>query len=150
MFKKYCDEMMENRIVTSKTHFRDIFYSSTAIKNQIDNRVPEGNLEIWDNIRLVAQVIEEVNQYLYPCKALITSWYRSPKLNSIVSKAKNSNHMKGFAVDFQTGDTENDYELLKIHLKHFTRMIIEKSKSKTWIHLEYNGKNERICFALNV
>jgi hypothetical protein len=150
MFKKYCDEMMENRIITSKMRFRDVFYSSTAIKNQIDNRVPEGNLEIWDNIRMVAQTVEEANQLLYPCHCIITSWYRCPKLNSVVSKAKNSNHMKGFAVDIQTGDTENDFEFLKIHLKRFSRMIIEKSKDKTWIHLEDNGKNERICFALNV
>jgi len=157
-FEKYCDEMLQNRIVSCKTRFRDIFYSETAIKNKIDNRIKEGNQDIWDNIAKMCPVIEEVNQIIYPEKALISSWYRSPKLNSLVSKSKTSKHQIGTCVDFVTGDVEDTYKKLAKELTKFTKIIFETSKKmkdgkleiKTWIHLEYNGENSRIAFELQV
>jgi hypothetical protein len=147
-FKGYCEKLMKNDVIASKVRYRDVFYSTTAVKNYMSNDTKDE--EVWENIRILAPIVDEVNSLLYPCRMNITSWFRSMKLNAKITKNTKSNHLKGFAVDFVTADTESDYKRLVKELSKYTRLILEKSKTSVWIHLEYNGKNERINFELKI
>ena len=82
---------------------------------------------------------------------IITSGYRSPSYNKKVGGAKNSQHIKGQAVDFIT--SVNLEEVFKIIIKHFDfdQVIFEKSDNGSrWIHISFSlEKNRRECLIAN-
>jgi len=147
-YENYKKRLQSREFVTGKFTLRDICYSDDAIENEINNLPPEHNHELWKNIKAVAEVFELVKVI---CNPTISSWYRCLVLNGLVG-SKKLHHVKGYAIDFVTDDVERDYERLVKELPKYTRLIIEykESEKKKWIHLEYNGINDKIHFRLDV
>jgi lysozyme family protein len=73
------------------------FSWAEATKN--GTRIP-ANAEVVDGMCKIAEVMEEVREYLGDRSIRVNSWYRDPSSNRRVGGAKDSRHMKGDAVDF--------------------------------------------------
>lgn len=70
--------------------------SDTAVRKGLDNTPPP---EVAQRLLLTAVGLELVRELL-GAPILITSGYRSPKVNSAIGGSPNSQHCKGEAVDF--------------------------------------------------
>jgi uncharacterized protein YcbK (DUF882 family) len=57
-----------------------------------------------ERIEAIAEKLEEVRKFLGDKPMTITSWYRTPEVNSRIGGASNSRHMIGDAVDFTIED----------------------------------------------
>ena len=72
--------------------------SQTAARNGLSNSPAEGS-HARVNLHRTAEVMERVREIL-KAPILISSGYRSPKVNALVGGSKNSAHTHGLAVDF--------------------------------------------------
>ncbi|MEC4803268.1 MAG: D-Ala-D-Ala carboxypeptidase family metallohydrolase [Jaaginema sp. PMC 1079.18] len=63
------------------------------------SRIP-ANAEVVDGVLRVAEVMEEVREYMGKKPITINSWYRDPVSNRRVGGASRSRHLVGDAVDF--------------------------------------------------
>lgn len=63
----------------------------------------------------------------------VTSGFRCEKHNTKIGGSKNSNHVKGLAIDVLRTPTLEDF-ILK-HLEHFDIYIEDSSVTPTWIHI---------------
>lgn len=82
--------------LTEHFTWKDVTFSEMAIRNDINNEPPE---ELKPNILRMARFMEEVRYVVGGRPIFISSWYRSPELNSIIGGSKTSAHMKGLACD---------------------------------------------------
>jgi hypothetical protein len=80
-------------------HFslEELILSQTAAREGIDNNPPA---DIVKNLRKLANTLEKIRSLLGNVPILVSSGYRSPKLNLAVGGSKNSAHMSGLAADF--------------------------------------------------
>jgi zinc D-Ala-D-Ala carboxypeptidase len=70
--------------------------SSTAVKLSIPNKPTDD--AAWAAVDLTLAVLDPLRKHLgVPVRP--TSWYRSPALNKAIGGARNSDHMRGRAVD---------------------------------------------------
>ena len=127
--------------------------SDKAIENNIDN-TPSENIqknieeliEVIDAIREEWTVISKNNKWGSPA-IKVNSGYRCPELNTIVKGSKTSEHLLGYAVDFEPVNQRNleffnfmvDY--LKRNNMPFSQLINEKPICgiPSWIHFSING-----------
>lgn len=75
----------------------ELTVSETAARRGIDNTPPP---EIIENLKRLAESLQEVRRLLGNKAILVSSGYRSPELNVAVGGSKNSDHCKGLAADF--------------------------------------------------
>tara|TARA_B100001175_G_C19454002_1_gene612807 strand:- start:942 stop:1409 length:468 start_codon:yes stop_codon:yes gene_type:complete len=86
---------------------------------------------------------EHFNQPIY-----ISSFYRSPELNTAIGGSKKSQHCKGEAIDIDDvyGDTKNSqiFEYIKDRLD-FDQLIWEfgDDQNPSWVHVSYRLGNNR-------
>lgn len=78
-------------------------HSDTAARLGIDNDLPIHLVEV---ARGTAQMLERIRAHLTylhgkPVPILVTSAYRSPKLNAAIGSSPSSDHIKSLAVDFK-------------------------------------------------
>jgi hypothetical protein len=73
--------------------------SQTAARNGVRNAPNEGSPAMANLLR-TAEVMEKVRTILYDKPVLISSGYRSPRLNTMVGGSRNSAHTHGLACDF--------------------------------------------------
>lgn len=119
------------------SHFtlEELTRSQTAIRKGIDN-TPPPDIEavLMDTI----QGLERVRRVLgHP--VIVSSGYRSPKLNVAVGGSKNSQHCKGEAVDFTCpgfGTPEEICHELVAHADeiNFDQLILEFGR---WVHISF-------------
>ena len=100
--------------------------------------------EVIDNIqKLVDNVLQPLRE-LYGKPIIITSGYRSPKVNKAVGGSKTSGHMLGTAADITAGHktlNRNLYILIRDNFE-FRQLINEYDYS--WVHVEYReGDNKK-------
>lgn len=128
----------------------ELIKSDVAIRHGIDNYPLQP--EYIDNLRLVAKNI------LQPCRdnfGPITpnSGYRNPELNRIVgSKAENSQHLYGQAVDFEASRVSN-YGLalwIRDNIPVYDQLILEcyipGEPSSGWVHCSITAHiNRKQC-----
>jgi hypothetical protein len=119
----------------------ELISSETALRKKIDNTPSE---EVVKNlVSLVLNVLQPLrDKYGKPIN--ITSGYRSPKLNSAIGGAKNSQHCLGQAVDFTV--PKEDYKEVGgiIESLFFDQLIFEMSDNgyPRWIHVSFKiGQN---------
>jgi zinc D-Ala-D-Ala carboxypeptidase len=91
------------------------------------------------NILNTAMHMEKVRECLGGVPILISSWYRSPALNTQVGGARNSDHLLGAAVDFIAPAYGTPLEICKKlvqdkNLLGFKQLILEHS----WVHISWN------------
>ena len=72
--------------------------SNTAIKNNINNKLPD---EYTDNMMRVLNLLQVIRDS-WNAPIIISSGYRCKELNKKVGGASNSDHVYGAAVDFHT------------------------------------------------
>ena len=130
--------------------------SQTAARKRIDNKPGP---EILENLKDTCVQADRVRELLgFPM--LISSGYRSLKLNIAVGGSKTSSHLHGYAMDFRCqgfGTAREVFNFLKKSMREngikFDQLILEYPDSpSSWVHLGfgpemrgeiliYNGKN---------
>ena len=115
----------------------EFLVTSTGIEN-----IP--TKEVIDNIqKLVDNVLQPLRE-LYGKPIIITSGYRSPKVNKAVGGSKTSGHMIGTAVDITGGNrliNKNLYILIRDNFEF--RQLIDEYNFQ-WVHVEYReGDNKK-------
>ena len=118
----------------------ELVYSDTAIKNNISN-MPD--LAALDNLlNLIVYCLQPVREKLNK-PMIITSGFRSDKLNQKLSGAVNSQHKTGQAADFKVvGMTPFEIiNIIKNSNIEYDQLINEYNK---WVHISFNkNKNRR-------
>lgn len=93
---------------------------------------------------LVNRVLQPIRNH-YNKPVIITSGYRSPKLNQLVKGSNTSDHCYGKAADIHIQNIDN-FELatwIKDNLK-YKQVILEfynKQKNSGWVHVSYDSSN---------
>ena len=115
--------------------------SSTAKTKGINNTLnptEESDKRIIRNLRnLCAQVLEPLREHLSQ-PLVITSGYRSPRLNAAVGGAANSQHLTGQAADLKIPSVAEAREWMRWIMDNttFDQLILEHNKSGShWIHV---------------
>jgi zinc D-Ala-D-Ala carboxypeptidase len=125
--------------------------SQTATRLKIDNTPSE---EAKNNLKILCKNIYEplINQFKH---LRISSAYRSEKLNKMIKGAKNSQHIKGQALDIQgtKGVTNAQiFNYVKENLD-FDQLIWEFGSKiePAWVHISFKSTNNRnqILYILN-
>ena len=117
----------------------ELIYSETAILNNINNMPDVNSLDnLMDLILYCLQPIRE----LIKKPIIITSGFRSRKLNKILGGVNNSQHCFGMAADFKINGLKPK-QIVEIILKsgiEFDQLINEYDK---WVHISYKKANNR-------
>ena len=116
--------------------YKEVIYSYKAEKNGIDNEPKDE--KIIDNLDYSMDRLDEIREsYNHPI--IISSGYRCEQLNKLVGGEKYSYHLKGLAFDLVY--SENLFHYLRTYAK-FDKLILEKSKGTTWIHIQFKRNRE--------
>lgn len=115
--------------------------SSTAKARGINNSLSptaETDLHVIRNIKnLCAQVLEPLRNHISQ-PLVISSGYRSPRLNAAVGGAANSQHLTGQAADLRIRSVTEAREWMRWIMDNttFDQLILEHNKSGShWIHV---------------
>jgi hypothetical protein len=114
----------------------EFLYSEKAyLKGYMLNQLDIPDLYILNLTKLCKNVLQPLrNEFKMPIK--ICSGYRSPELNAFVKGVKNSEHMKGKAVDIvMPGVMPMAFNFIKNRCE-FRQLIDEQHL--TWIHVSYD------------
>lgn len=117
----------------------ELIFSSTAQRKQIDNTPPA---EVLENLRRLADGLEQIRLALGGRPLRINSGYRCPKLNRAVGGARLSAHMAGWAADFTCAEYGSPLKIVKAIAKTdipFDKLIQEG----TWVHVSFAPEARR-------
>ena len=117
----------------------ELIYSDTAVKNNINNMPDINSLDCM--LDLIVYCLQPLRDKLGK-PMTITSGYRNSEVNALVNGAKNSQHMKGQAVDFTvSGYTPAQLvTLIKGYGIEFDQLINEYD---SWVHISYVKGNNK-------
>lgn len=112
----------------------ELTVSQTARRKGIDNTPSP---EVLQNLQELANGLERVREVL-GCPIIISSGYRSPKLNAAVDGSKTSQHCNGEAADFIAPGFGSPLEVCQEIIKHqdtiqFDQIIHEQD----WVHISF-------------
>jgi hypothetical protein len=127
--------------ISTNFNLTELTSSETALRRKIDNTPSK---EVIKNLEALVYYVLQPLRDKYGKPINITSGYRSPKLNSAIGGAKNSQHCLGQAVDFTV--PKEDYKEVGAILQTLfvDQMIFEfgNENAPDWIHVSFNiGKN---------
>lgn len=122
--------------------------SATAKRLGIDNTP---SAEVKRNITLLVDKILDPLRDAWGAPIIVSSGYRSPKLNKAVGGSKTSQHMQGQAADIHTVSDKpaDNRRLLDLLVKlglPFDQLINEypdKNGNPNWIHVSYSSQHRR-------
>lgn len=120
----------------------EAIYSSTAIKKGIKN-TPSWSERA--NIRYTAKRLDEVRTILGR-PVVVSSWFRSEKLNKIVGGSSTSGHRTGMSVDIilKKGSAgKKEYEKVKTKLKSYDQLIYYPNRGHLHIGFKQYKFQER-------
>lgn len=125
-----------NGHITDHFFWEEVTASQTAARKGIDNSLPEAFKPAVTN---TARQMERVRALLQ-APILVSSWFRTPALNTEVGGSKISQHMKGEAVDFISPLFGTPVEICKQLIKYpelmtFDQLILEH----TWVHISFSS-----------
>ena len=120
-------------------------FSQKAVSNKISNVPNETQLEA---MQLVATKLFEPLREWYGKPIKINSFFRNPEVNKLVGGAKNSNHMRGEAIDVSAGSQVENKKLFdwcKANFKDWDELIWEYGSAvgPDWLHISYKTKGNR-------
>ncbi|MGI6231641.1 MAG: D-Ala-D-Ala carboxypeptidase family metallohydrolase [Prevotella sp.] len=120
----------------------EMMRSGTAIDHGILNRP---NRKQTENLRnLARRILEPLRQHFGPI--VISSGFRSEKVNELVGGVPESQHTKGEAADIIVGNPERAAELMRFVKENldFDQMILEPigSSEPRWLHLSYTSSRK--------
>ena len=120
---------------------QELCKSTTADQYKIDNTPSQ---DVINNlVQLVDNILDPLREE-WGKPIVVTSGYRSPKLNSKVGGSKTSQHVLGQATDIQVGSPKQNKELFNLIQEMklpFDQLIDEYDYS--WVHVSFGPKNRR-------
>jgi hypothetical protein len=124
--------------LTEHFTFEELTYSDTAYSRKIDNNPV--TQEHAANLKRLASMLEEIRLLLGNHPIIVTSGYRSPKLNAAVGGVANSAHLTGLAADFicpAFGGPQDVCKALQPHIESLgiDQLILERFGNSVWVHL---------------
>lgn len=116
----------------------EVLASQTAARRRIDNTP---TFEHMENLKETCREADLVREFLgHPM--IITSGYRSPKLNAAIGGSKTSAHCLGEALDFRCpgfGTPSEVFEALRKSDIAFDQLILEYPDSPgAWVHIGFS------------
>jgi len=115
-------------------HFslEELCKSQTATRRGLDNTPPP---EAVDSLRALCANVLEPLRALLGKPIHVSSGYRSPEVNKAVGGSKNSQHLRGEAVDFTVPGltTQQVFDVIRASDLPFDQLIQEG----TWIHVSH-------------
>ena len=138
--------------LTKNFTLEEFEHSETAIRNNIDNRVPERYIK---NVKALAEKVLQPTRNKIGIPLYISSGYRCKMLNTAVKGAVPSQHTRGEAADIfidpvcSLGWTL--WDVCKLIVKHtdFDQLIWEtRPNGSKWIHVSYVTYRKNRNYAL--
>jgi len=128
-------------------HFKldEFLKSQTATRLNIEEQFNPSEVVI-NNLKILVEECLEPLRVAYKKPIYISSGYRSPKLNTAVKGAKNSQHLKGQAADLEAANNLDLYNfILKMKKEgklNFDQLINEYPKKgiPSWVHISFINK----------
>lgn len=124
-------------------HLSEFTKSQTASRKGIDNT--PGQIEIQNLTALTVNVLEPIRAY-WKRPIMISSGYRSPKLNVAIGGSKTSQHCFGQAADIEIDGIDN-CDLCRWIRDHidYDQLILEfhnhyEGPNSGWVHVSYVNK----------
>lgn len=110
----------------------EMTFSQTAARKCIDNTPPK---EVLENLTHTAMEMDKVRALLNR-PVLVSSGYRSMKLNRAIGGALTSAHMTGFAIDFTCPEYGTPKDIFNAIRKSPIRydQLIEEGQ---WVHISF-------------
>ncbi len=132
--------MMISRYIS----YNEATVSQTAVRKKIENKP---SLEQLEQMETVAERVFDVVREHFGVPIRVSSFFRCEALNKAVGGAKNSQHVKGQAIDMQgTGTLSNSaiFKYIKDNMD-FDQLIWEfgNDKNPAWVHVSYNKSHNR-------
>jgi zinc D-Ala-D-Ala carboxypeptidase len=137
------------------THYTlaDLTASQTAARRRISNQPPEMMVR---KLRVIAWAILEPVSAHFGVRAVVSSGYRSPKVNAIIGGSSSSQHMQCEAVDLKVPGVSNlkVAQWIRDNLL-FDQLILEPvdapDMAARWVHVSLNldGPNRRQILGLD-
>jgi len=115
--------------------------SQIAAAKHIDNTPPP---DIAKNLAILADELDQIRELLGNHPIRITSGYRCPALNRLVSGAKHSAHLQGWAADFICPNFGNTIDIVRAIVAsdaQFDKIVNEG----TWVHISFDPRARRIA-----
>lgn len=126
--------------------FRELMHSNVALSNDISNEPPRHEVAkiCFNLVVLVDNLLEPIREK-FAVPMVITSGYRTEKVNALVGGVANSQHMKGEAVDFCfAGFSKKEMAAAFFEIAeefNFDQLIYYKKKGV--IHISYSRERNR-------
>jgi zinc D-Ala-D-Ala carboxypeptidase len=132
---------MTTKLSTNFT-LEEALHSQTAVRKGISNTPSSEHLA---NIKLTALSMEIVRTVLTDKPILVSSWYRSPEVNTLVGGAIASQHSSGEAVDFICPGYGTPY-LCCMRLREFREVLNydQLIYEGSWVHISFLAVPNRI------
>jgi hypothetical protein len=123
-------------LLTPNFTLEEFTLSQTAARKGLPN-VPSPHGQEHANLIRLAKVMETVRALLDDNPVLISSGYRSPKVNAAVGGSKTSAHMSGLAVDFTAPGFGTPRDICKALEPHMRELGVDQliHEYDTWVHL---------------
>jgi uncharacterized protein YcbK (DUF882 family) len=118
--------------------------SQTAARKGLRN-VPMDHSQERKNLQRTAETMEKVRAILGDKPILISSGYRSPKVNVAVGGSKSSAHISGLAVDFSCPGFGTPKQICKTLEPHMKELGVDQliHEYDTWVHLGLSASAPR-------
>lgn len=128
--------------LSANIHLSEVLKSQTASRQGIDNTP---SMQVFKNIVESAVNLWQPVRDLLGVPILISSGYRTLKLNRAIRSKDSSAHTAGYAIDFSApsfGSSTKIVNFLKGKLPAFDQLILEyPNKPNSWVHLGYKSKD---------
>ena len=142
-----CTEKLNMMKISPHLSYKEVTYSETAIRNDIDNE-PNGPQLLA--IKIMADYLFEPLREWVGGPIKVNSCFRSEELNSRIGGSKSSQHManNGAAIDIDDAyDIKTNSQMffyIKDHLD-FDQLIWEfgDDRNPDWVHVSYKKEGNR-------
>lgn len=118
--------------------------SQTATRLGIDNTPDTQTIE---RMKVVAEKCFEPMREWYGKPLTVSSFYRCPELNKAVGGSKTSQHVKGEAIDIDTGSRTENKKLLEWAKANliFDQLLYEfgDETGPEWVHISFSLSGNR-------
>lgn len=105
--------------------------SATADRLNIDN-TPSSY--VLDNLTRLCRLVLDPAREEFGKPIIITSGYRSARLNKSLGGVSNSQHLQGLACDVVVDDMDKLFNILK-HNPHIDQLLYESNGKSKWLHI---------------
>lgn len=115
--------------------------SDYAKRHFIDNTP---NINEFEQLKRTAKKLDAVRELL-DCPVIVTSGYRSAKVNTGIGSSIKSQHTKGEAVDFKTHKytPRQIVDIIKNSNIEYDQLILEFN---SWVHISFKDSDNRKQF----